>query len=109
MLFLLKRTLRVNYLYDFYYPLLTDKQQEYMKMYYFEDYSLAEISEVVKVSRQAVYDTLKRAEQILESYEEKLFLYEKYEKRKKLLTLLEKEFKDQKKAKEIIQKLKELG
>src|SRR5690625_623909 len=106
---LLEKTLRLNFLYDFYHPLLTKKQRKYMKMYYFDDLSLAEISDVANVSRQAIYDTLKRTEQILESYEEKLSLYEKYEKRRELLSLLEQELKDQEKAKNLVQRLKELG
>jgi len=77
--------MRLNRLFDFYHPLLTAKQKEYMILYYFEDYSLAEIAQFAHVSRQAVYDNLKRTEQVLESYEKKLQLYEKFKQRTKLL------------------------
>lgn len=82
--------MRMNYLFDFYESLLTTKQNKYMEMYYIEDYSLGEIAQMFEVSRQAVYDNIKRTEQILEDYETKLHLYEKFEKRTKILAELEK-------------------
>lgn len=61
-------------LYDFYGQLLTQRQQEFMDLYYREDLSLGEIAERFDVSRQAVYDNLRRSETLLEGYEEKLQL-----------------------------------
>lgn len=87
---MLEKTMRLNYLLDFYQALLTDKQQEYMKMYYLEDLSLVEISQLANVSRQAIYDNIKRTEAILESYEAKLFLYERFTKRANLVDELQK-------------------
>ncbi|PWA13478.1 putative DNA-binding protein [Pueribacillus theae] len=78
---MLEKTIRVNALYDFYHPLLTPKQQSYMSLYYINDFSLREIADECNVSRQAVYDTIKRTEIMLEDYEEKLHLYEKFKKR----------------------------
>ena len=66
---------RVNALLEFYQPLLTHKQEEYIELYYADDYSLGEIAENFAVSRQAVYDNIKRTEKILEEYESKLHLY----------------------------------
>lgn len=86
---LLEKTMRLNYLFDFYQALLTPKQREYMEMYYLDDFSLVEIAQIANVSRQAVYDNIKRTESILNSYENKLHLYEKFEQRQKLLTTLE--------------------
>lgn len=80
-----------------------------MKMYYFEDYSLAEISEVAKVSRQAVYDTLKRTENVLESYEEKLALHEKFLKRMSIIDKLENNLNEIEEIQRLILKLKELS
>lgn len=82
---MLEKTMRINALYDFYQPLLTDKQREYMDLYYADDYSLGEIAEMFGVSRQAVYDNLKRTENALESFEAKLQLFEKYTRRTQLL------------------------
>lgn len=70
----LAKTTRMNMLFDFYGPLLTDKQQTFLKFYYHDDYSLGEIASDFEISRQAVYEHLKRAEQVLEGYEDKLGL-----------------------------------
>lgn len=83
--------MRLNLLFDFYQALLTPKQQEYMSMYYIEDFSLVEIAGIAKVSRQAVYDNIKRTESLLETYEGKLHLYQKFEERHILLSRLKEE------------------
>ncbi|KPC97389.1 putative DNA-binding protein [Geobacillus sp. BCO2] len=36
---MLEKTMRMNYLYDFYQALLTPKQRNYMALYYLDDYS----------------------------------------------------------------------
>ncbi|WP_066193959.1 MULTISPECIES: putative DNA-binding protein [Gracilibacillus] len=82
---MLEKTTRMNALYDFYQKLLTQKQRNYMEMYYLEDFSLGEISESSNVSRQAIYDNIRRTEQMLENYEEKLGLYQKFQDRQTLL------------------------
>lgn len=76
-------------LYDFYGILLTDKQKEYMELYYREDYSLSEIADLVHVSRQAIYDNIKRTEQLIENYEVKLQLHTKFMRRQQLLIELQ--------------------
>jgi predicted DNA-binding protein YlxM (UPF0122 family) len=85
---MLEKTTRINYLYDFYYSLLTPKQQSYMSLYYLDDYSLGEIADEYDISRQAVYDNIKRTEAMLEEYEEKLGLLQKFQKRGKLFSNL---------------------
>ena len=82
---MLEKTTRINYLYDFYQSLLTPKQRSYMALYYLEDFSLGEIAEEYDVSRQAVYDNIKRTETMLEDYEEKLLLFEKFQDRSRLI------------------------
>ncbi|MEN6565241.1 MAG: YlxM family DNA-binding protein [Veillonellales bacterium] len=77
---MLDKILRMGLLFDFYSALLTDKQQQCIKMHYLNDYSLAEIADDFHVSRQAVYDILRRAEQTLEEYEQKLRLVERYQR-----------------------------
>ncbi|XNQ63472.1 putative DNA-binding protein [Alkalihalobacillus sp. 1P02AB] len=83
---MLDKTLRMNYLFDFYQALLTPKQRKYMSLYYLDDFSLGEIAEEFEVSRQAVYDNIKRTEAMLEEYEHKLLLLSKFEERSKLMT-----------------------
>ena len=73
---------RINALYDIYQALLTYKQRLYMELYYHEDLSLSEIAAEVGVSRNAVYDNIRRTEQLLSDYEEKLKVYEKDSKRR---------------------------
>lgn len=85
---MLEKTVRLNALYDFYHPLLTEKQRDYMDLYYVDDYSLGEIAEEFGISRQAVYDNLKRTEIMLESFETKLGLVETFTKRRQLLSEL---------------------
>lgn len=87
----LEKTTRMNYLYDFYQSLLTIKQQSYMALYYLDDFSLGEIAEEYDVSRQAVYDNIKRTEAMLEEYETKLLLFEKFQQRSALIQRLKEE------------------
>lgn len=109
---MLEKTTRINYLFDFYQDLLTPKQQNYMSLYYLDDFSLGEIAEQFQVSRQAVYDNIKRTEAMLEEYEEKLHLYGKFCARQKLLhkltSLLEKKL-NQAECEEIFHILKEIN
>ncbi|TYO95190.1 YlxM family DNA-binding protein [Desulfallas thermosapovorans] len=72
------KVIMMTLLYDFYGPLLTERQQRFIELYYGNDYSLGEIAENYGVSRQAVHDTLKRAEHILTNYENKLGLIDKF-------------------------------
>ncbi len=65
---------QINLLYDFYGQLLTERQRQFIELYYCHDLSLGEISEQNGVSRQSVFDTLKRSEQTLYRFEEKLGL-----------------------------------
>lgn len=81
----LEKTNRVNLLFDFYENLLTDKQQTFLKYYFHDDFSLGEIAAEFEISRQAVYEHIKRAEGMLENYEEKLGLLYKHEERTRLL------------------------
>ena len=74
---------RINSLFEFYQPLLTEKQNQYLELYYADDFSLGEIAENFNVSRQAVYDNIKRTEKILEAYEAKLHLDAKFQARNK--------------------------
>ncbi len=69
---------------DVYECMLTERQRELMEYYYWEDMSLGEISENSGITRQAVRDSIKRAEQTLSGLEEKLGLAEKIVKCKSI-------------------------
>ena len=79
------KMVEIGLLFEQYKELLTDKQKEIVSLYYEENYSLGEISENLNVSRQGVYDTLKRSEKILREYESKLHLVSKITTKKKSL------------------------
>lgn len=64
-------TLMRTMLFDFYGELLTGKQREYYDLHYNEDLSLYEIAEQNGVSRQAVWDIIRRAEAAMTDMEEK--------------------------------------
>lgn len=84
----LEKTTWMNMLYDFYSSLLTDKQKEYLELYYADDLSLGEIAQEFSVSRQAVYDNIKRTSKLLEQYESQLQLVADYQRRKAQLEAL---------------------
>lgn len=65
-------------LFDIYFPLLNERQQEVLSLYYNEDQSLAEIAENVGITRQGVRDCIVKSEALLLGYEKALRLYEKF-------------------------------
>ena len=67
----------ITMLFEFYGNLLTEKQQEYFVMYYYDDLTLSEIAEIKSVSRNAVFDQIKKVLVILEEYESKLKIHQK--------------------------------
>ncbi|MFW6299273.1 MAG: YlxM family DNA-binding protein [Bacillota bacterium] len=85
----LEKHLRVNHLFSYYEPLLTDRQREMIHYYYEENYSLHEIAEILGVSRNAVHDQLKRTVEKLEDYEAKLGLLKQAETRSTIIEQLE--------------------
>ena len=108
---LLEKTTRMNFLFDFYQALLTEKQRSYMELYYLDDHSLGEIAESYEISRQAVYDNIRRTEAMLEEYEDKLRLLEKFQQRQRMLQELTDAIKDENATTEVrlalIEQLKE--
>ena len=56
-----------------------------MQLYYLDDLSLGEIAEEYAISRQAVYDNIRRTEAMLEDYEEKLNLFSKFQNRQEIV------------------------
>ncbi|MDT2815467.1 putative DNA-binding protein [Vagococcus carniphilus] len=108
----IEKTNRMNALFEFYSTLLTEKQMNYIELYYADDFSLGEIADEYGVSRQAVYDNIKRTEKLLETYEKKLHLYSNYVVREEMIDeikeLLEKEEKSTEKIITILDKIQEI-
>ena len=61
-------------LFDIYESLLTDREKEIFKYYYYEDLSLSEIGENLNITRTGVFNTLKKVEEKLLQYEDNLKL-----------------------------------
>lgn len=70
-------------LYDFYGELLTEHQRRLYEDAVYNDLSLREIADENGISRQGVHNLLRRCDKILEGYEEKLHLVEKFIRIKK--------------------------
>lgn len=66
------------YLYDFYGELLNEHQRRIYEDFIFNDLSLGEIASCEGISRQGVHDLIKRCNKLLEGYEEKLHLVQKF-------------------------------
>ena len=66
------KNLDISLLLDFYGEMLTDKQRDFLDLYYNEDLSLSEIAQNEGITRQGVRDSIKRAEAQLFDMEEKL-------------------------------------
>ena len=81
----MKERLYLIDLYDIYEKLLTEKQKMYFEDYYFNNYSLSEISENYGISRNAIHKNLKETEEKLANLENNLKINEK---NKKILSLL---------------------
>ncbi len=74
----IQKKIETGWLLDFYGPLLTERQQELLRLSCEEDMSLAEIAQQEGVSRQGVYDILHRATQQLFQLEEKLGMLQRF-------------------------------
>ena len=69
-------------LFDFYGELLTEHQRQIYGDAVYNDLSLGEIAEEQGISRQGVHDLIKRCDKILQDYENKLHLIERFAKAK---------------------------
>lgn len=91
---MVKKLVEMGILFDFYGKLLSQRQHSVVELYYIHDLSLAEIGEELSITRQGVFDNLKRGEQNLYKYEAKLKLVEKfhsnYDKIKEIIDCAEK-------------------
>lgn len=74
----MEKIVRQSLLYDFYGELLTEHQKNIYEDVVMNDMSYSEIARLSGISRQGVYDLIKRCDKILEDYEEKLKLVDKF-------------------------------
>ena len=110
---MLEKISHVVLLKDFYGTLLTKKQQDVLNMHYENDWSLSEIALNMNTSRQAVYDIVRRTENMLEEYEAKLGLVDKFQRTQskvdELAVLLENANADKDKVDQAVALLKEIS
>lgn len=78
-----------TYLYDFYGELLTEHQRNIYEDFVLNDFSLSEIAQEAGISRQGVYDLVRRCNKILGGYEEKLHLLERFLKTKEQISRIQ--------------------
>ena len=76
-------------LFDFYGELLTEHQRRIYEDVVYHDMSLGEIAEEQGISRQGVHDLVKRCNKILQDYENRLHLVERFDRAKKTVAEIE--------------------
>lgn len=76
----MEKRVRTSLLLSFYGPLLTQRQREMLRMHEEDDLSLSEIAQEAGVTRQAAHDAIRRGEEQLFSFEEKLGLAARWER-----------------------------
>lgn len=107
----LDEIVEISNLYDFYGALLKENHREILEDYIWNNLSLAEIAKEREITRQGVYDIVKRSCKRLREYEAKLNLVEKFQITKEKLRKVE-EFAgqgtDKETAKEILLLAKEI-
>lgn len=94
----LDQIVELSLLYDFYGALLKEHQREIYEDYILNDLSLSEIASEQDISRQGVYDIIKRCSKQLIDYEDKLKLIEKFNNTKDRINhihLIAKSIKDE--------------
>lgn len=85
----MEKNVKISILLDIYGKMLTEKQYSLLDDYYNNDLSLSEIAENEKITRQAVRDNLKKGENNLFEYEEKLrFMKKTLEQENKINDIL---------------------
>lgn len=80
----MKSIVEQTMLYDFYGELLTPHQRQIYEDVVFNDMSLGEVAREMAITRQGVHDLIKRCDRILDGYEEKLKLVEKFRRTRQM-------------------------
>ncbi len=73
-----EKNMKFAYLIDFYIDLLDEHSKDILKAYYDDDLSLAEIAAGEGISRQGIRHIIKKCEEQLLFYEERLGLAKRY-------------------------------
>lgn len=89
-----EKNLKIGFLLDFYGDMLSERKRTVLDYYYNDDLSLSEIADEIGISRQGVRELIKKAEDELLFFEEKLGLAARFrqagEQAERLLGLLRK-------------------
>lgn len=106
------KTLHMTMLLDFYGELLTEKQRSFFEMYYNEDLSLAEMAELMGISRQGARDLIVRAEATLRETEEKIGLVKRYREQRAVMQRMNEKLSElsritEGRAKELVSSIKD--
>ena len=101
----MEEKVRISILLELYGKLLTEKQYEFMDLYYNQDLSLSEIGDNEDITRQAVRTILLKSKKKLEEFENQLKFMQKEEKIKKCIEELEETNADKKILKKIKQQI----
>ena len=72
-------------LFDFYGELLTEHQKKVYSEYIQNDLSVTEMAGLLGISRQGAHDMIRRCEKIMRDYENRLHLFSRYRKVKKMV------------------------
>lgn len=107
----LDKLVELSLLYDFYGALLSEHKQQIFEDYVLNDLSLSEIAAEKSISRQGVYDIVRRCSKELTEYEEKLHLLEKFSKTKDMVNQIHQTAKVIQKSGdiELIEKIEEIS
>lgn len=104
------KNVNMSLLIDFYGEMLSEKQREAMDLYYNEDLSLSEISDITGLTRPGVRDRLVKSEAILRNLEDKLGLLRRFEEMKDEISVIASELESGSyDPHDIIERLKKLS
>ena len=82
----MEKIVKQGLLYDFYGELLTEHQKQIYEQLVYDDMSLSEIADEAGITRQGVHDLIRRCDKILQDYEDKLHLMERFMKAKEAIS-----------------------
>lgn len=108
----MEKIVRQSLLFDFYGELLTEHQKQIYEDVVMNDLSYSEIARDSGISRQGVYDMMKRSDKILEEYEAKLHLVEKFVNAKEQMSAIKEDIdalQTRNKDKELDQLIVQIG